>query len=141
MKTNNYVQADMDSTIPIKRKWYQYHKFPSKWYQHHKFPLIPIFWKRDEDEYNCRDFSLSWLNVVISSSMIPHIGFEIKIDGRDGYMRFYLPYLYVRITFLWFPGSWSRKGWRVKEWKMEGELKLNEEGKNIVWYDHIKDGK
>ena len=77
------------------------------WYKHHLFPLVPMFWYREGNEHNSRDFQLNWLFFRLSSMMTPYPSINAYVEGHG--IGFSVRFLYLMLNVsIPFWGKWQR---------------------------------
>lgn len=88
------------------------------WYKNTRFPLIPVLKIKKGNEWNSRGFTFTWLGLMISDAMSPHLDFHFYILSHS-LIGFRVGIPYVNIWFHLVPihykiGSFIQNWtWRV----------------------------
>ena len=79
------------------------------WYRKHYFPILPMFERRDGNEWNCKSFSFSWLFFRVWS--LEHFALEasIELESTGLNVKFILPYLRVVVRVIPLPWDFFLK--------------------------------
>lgn len=97
-----------DNVACREKEWYEYYPYHKIWANEH-FTLIPIFKKRNGDQYNTNSYYFRWLCFNFWTMDHFSFGFDIDIEFNRIGFGFVLPYLRIWIGPSHIYTNWSRK--------------------------------